>query len=326
MTAVESWRCANREWTPLAVEIEHAGALTAAALIGYRARPGLTQAMRLGSPEEAGGITARSADDVGRLARGVKSALDDLGRPWVLRLAHLPIRDAATHQFIAAFEHVALCGQCNGVRLRLAEDASLSHVTTQNLRNAVAKARNRIDRDRRRLMMTWLTTPEEIDAVLPDVVRIHKARNIQLRGTSRLDNPATYHEFIARVRAHAREDRVRLVTTRIDDVLAAFALCLIDGRTLHVYANLVAPEWLAYSAGTITNHAVVKWAWSSRRVDIVDWGLGVQRYKLSGPTELDPHATYEIFSSRAAQRAVMARRRIRSAVRPLIERASELMR
>lgn len=210
--------------------------------------------------------------------------------------------------------------------LRLAEGSPLSCVTTQNMRNAVAKARNRIDRDGRRFTLTWLTTAEEVDAVLPDVVRIHKARNIQLRGVSLLDDPATYSEFITRVRAHAREDRLRLATTRIDDVLAAFALCLIDGRTLRVYANLVAPEWLEYSAGTITNHAVVKWAWSSKQIDVVDWGLGVQRYKRSGPTELEPHGTYEIFSSRATERAVIASRRMRSAVRPLLERASELMR
>lgn len=116
MTAVESWRVANPQWAPLVVEIEQADMLTAAALIGYRARLGLTQALRLGSQDEVGAVCARSAPDVERLASGVKKALDGLGRPWVLRLAHLPVRETATQQFIAAFEHVALRGECNAVR------------------------------------------------------------------------------------------------------------------------------------------------------------------------------------------------------------------
>jgi CelD/BcsL family acetyltransferase involved in cellulose biosynthesis len=162
--------------------------------------------------------------------------------------------------------------------------------------------------------------------VLPDLVRIHKARNVQLRGRSLLDDPAVYAEFTGRVLAHAEEDKVRLLVTRIDDAMAAFALCLLDERTLRVYANLVAPEWLMYSAGTITNHAVVAWARCSDDIDVIDWGLGVQRYKLSGPIELVPHSRVEVYSSLAAEAAVRATRSMRSALRPFLARATETMR
>jgi len=103
---------------------------------------------------------------------------------------------------------------------------------------------------------------------------------------------------------------VRLLATRIDGQVAAFALYLLDARTLHIYSNMVAPEWLTYSAGTITKHAVVAWACVNDNVEVVDWGLAVQRCKLSGPIALEPLSRVEIYSS-CTETAVLTARSMR---------------
>ena len=324
-TAIEAWCQANPVWKTLYVEIGENDALVALALLGYRARFACIEALLLGPQDEPGWIAGRSTSSVQRLAAGVRAALESLERPWLLRLPNMPILRAPVHQFLAQFAHVRLGSKCHGVRLLLAPGAPLRSVTTRNTRAAVAKARNRIARDRRRLELDWLGTLQEVETVLPDLVRIHKSRNIQLRGTSRLEDPAVYSEFTRRVLAHAEEGNVRLLVTRIDDQVAAFALCVLDARTLYVYANLAAPEWLTYSAGTITNHAVVAWA-RANEVDAVDWGLGVQRYKLSGPIALEPHSRVEIYSSAGTETAVLAARSMRSALRPFLLGASHAMR
>jgi len=325
-TAIEAWRRANPQWKALYVEIGEGDTLVALALLGYRSRFGWIEALLLGPQDESGWISGRGANSAQRLAIGVRTALDRLERPWVLRLPNMPVLQAPVHQFLAAFARVRMCSKCHGVRLQLAPGAPLRSVTTKNTRAAVAKARNRIMRDRRQLALGWVSTFPDVAAVLPELVRIHKARNVQLRGRSQLEDPAVYTEFTTRVLTHAEEGKVRLLVTRIDGEVAAFALCLLDARTLHVYANLVAPEWLMYSAGTITNHAVVAWARASGDVHVVDWGLGVQRYKLSGPIQLEPHSRVEIYSSAGAETAVLAARSMRSALRPFLARANEGMR
>jgi hypothetical protein len=71
-----------------------------------------------------------------------------------------------------------------------------------------------------------------------------------------------------------------------------------DDGALWVYANLVSPEHTRYSAGTIVNADVVRYAWEHSDVRFVDWGAGVQRYKLSGPTELRASHNLYAWSSR----------------------------
>jgi CelD/BcsL family acetyltransferase involved in cellulose biosynthesis len=322
-TAIEVWEQAHPEWQPLVVEVSERDDLVATALLGYRMRTGWTEALLLGPQDEPGWIPALSSISAQRLARAIASALDRRGGPWLLRLANLPLRQTILQQFLAAFAHVRVSSTCQGVRLTLPPGAPLRAVTTHNTRSAVAKARNRILRDGRHLDFAWLSAAPDVQAVLADVLRIHRGRNLQVRGVSQLDDEATYAEFTGRVRAHANQGKVRLLVTRIDGEIGAFALCLLDQRTLHVYANLAAPQWLRYSVGAITNHAVVGWALANGEIDVLDWGLGVQRYKRSGPIALEPHISVEIYSSSGAETAVLAARATRSAVRALLARTTE---
>jgi len=49
-----------------------------------------------------------------------------------------------------------------------------------------------------------------------------------------------------------------------------------------VYSNMASPDWLDFSPGTIVNAELVMDASRDPGIRAVDWGPGVQRYKLSG--------------------------------------------
>jgi len=107
----------------------------------------------------------------------------------------------------------------------------------------------------------------------PWVLRLPPCRFFNLRCT----------EFTSRVLTHAQEGKVRLLATRIDGQVAAFALYLLDARTLHIYSNMVAPEWLTYSAGTITNHQSWRGA-ASMTMSMWSIGAGGAEHAICAPS------------------------------------------
>jgi CelD/BcsL family acetyltransferase involved in cellulose biosynthesis len=163
--------------------------------------------------------------------------------------------------------------------IRFADDRPPTRWLTRNTGSALAKARNRISREGHRLEVGWVETWGKIEDVLPELVMVHRARDMELRGATLLDDAQEacfYHHVIQRHAGHWR-----LLAVRIDESLAAYVLCLKDGSTLRVWDNRVAPGWRRYSAGLIGNAEVVLRAATDGFVDVVDWGCGEQRYKTS---------------------------------------------
>jgi len=88
-----------------------------------------------------------------------------------------------------------------------------------------------------------------------------------------------------------------LLALHLNCELAAFALCVLDNHTYWVLANYASPDWLRYSPGTIANAEVVRHAFESHCIRGVNWGAGIQRYKLSGKTGMAHHRTFYAWSS-----------------------------
>ena len=126
---------------------------------------------------------------------------------------------------------------------------------------------------------------------------IHRARDLELRGVTLLDEPEEVDFYQQVLVAHAEFWRVLVV--RIDDALAGYAICLMDGGTLRVWDNRVSPDWRRYSAGLIANAEVIVSAGNDRAIDTVDWGCGMQRYKMSMSNEVLEAETLRAWSSAA---------------------------
>jgi CelD/BcsL family acetyltransferase involved in cellulose biosynthesis len=192
--------------------------------------------------------------------------------------------------------------------LRFADERPAKSWLTRNTSGSLAKARNRVSREGHRLEVGWVESWERIEDLLPELVMIHRARDLELRGATLLDDPQEarfYHQVIQR---HAGD--WRLLTVRIDESLAAYALCLKDGFALRVWDNRVAPGWRRYSAGLIANAEVVLRAASDESVGFVDWGCGEQRYKTSLSRDVSDAQVFIAWSSPILRAALALRSRL----------------
>jgi CelD/BcsL family acetyltransferase involved in cellulose biosynthesis len=192
--------------------------------------------------------------------------------------------------------------------LRFADDRPPKRWLTRNTRGALAKARNRISREGHDLEVGWVEPWARINDVLPELVMVHRARDLDLRGVTLLDDPQEarfYHEVIQRYAGHWR-----LLTVRIDQSLAGYALCLKDGSSLRVWDNRVAPRWRRYSAGLIANAEIVLRAAADGSVAVVDWGCGEQRYKTSLSSEVIGAEVLIAWSSPLLRAALAGRKKL----------------
>jgi CelD/BcsL family acetyltransferase involved in cellulose biosynthesis len=313
--SIKVWLRHQPNYEPWAVLVRLGGDLVGAAVLARRASLGCWKIGKPGSAGEQSWLPARDSAAAQQLAMALRRALDDLGRPWFLSVPDLPGSDPVAAAVQRELSVTTLRAGADAPQLCFASGVGLSAYLSRNTRSAVAKAGNRISRAGLRMDVSWVTDPAAVDAVLPEIVQVHRLRNQQLRRTSTLDSPAAAGLFNDFIRTHARNHRVRLLTVRIGPPLASFAVCLLDQRTFWVYANLVSPDWLHYSAGTIANAEVVRAAYLDPAIDGVDWGAGLQRYKLSGAATLRPSQHLAAWSSPALKVGLAVTRSARRSAR-----------
>jgi hypothetical protein len=177
---------------------------------------------------------------------------------------------------------------------------------SSNLRGAEAKARNRIARAGHRLEERWIIEPAQIAKRVPEIRCVHRARDLQLRGSSLLDDEAEGAFWDALVRRHL--DQLDLLELRLDGDLAAYLLWIRNGRVRNVLDNRVSPRSTAFSCGLIVNNVALRVAAADPAVQILDWGAGVQRYKLQSANKVIPHEQLVAWSSGTVRHAGAVRR------------------
>jgi hypothetical protein len=257
------------------------------------------------------------------LAVALARSLRAIRNPWVLHLRCLELADPAV---AAITEELAVTRSDNGVspRINFSSGEPLTAYLSRNTRSALAKAHNRIKNAGLVIEMRWTREPEEIDAIVPEILRLCRKRSSQLGHDVdvRLDRierqhldgsvlaNADYRSYLARcasfvdvVHSYGEAGVARLLTLRLNGQLASYALCLESAGTMLVYSNMMSPDWARYSAGAISNAEVVRTAHSDGGIRCLDWGTGLQRYKLSGGATLHPHQNIHAWSSEMAREA-----------------------
>jgi CelD/BcsL family acetyltransferase involved in cellulose biosynthesis len=229
--------------------------------------------------------------------------------PWVLHLRCLELADPAV---AAITEELAVTRSDNGVspRINFSSGDPLTAYLSRNTRSALAKAHNRIKNAGLAIEMRWTREPEEMTAIVPEILRLYRKRSLQLGHDVPVLANADYRSYLADcasfvdvVHSYGEAGLARLLTLRLNGQLASYALCLESAGTMLVYSNRMSPDWARYSAGAITNAEVVRTAHSDRGIRCLDWGTGLQRYKLSGGATLHPHQNIHAWSSEMAREA-----------------------
>jgi CelD/BcsL family acetyltransferase involved in cellulose biosynthesis len=235
-------------------------------------------------------------------------ALHALRYPWILRLRQLPVGSPLAARLMAGLSTTAKQAGSRRYELHFVDDRPPARWLSRNTGRALAKARNRISREGHRLEVRWVEASNEIEDMFPELVRIHRARDLDLRCATLLDDAQEFRFFDQVFHRHAGQ--WRLLAVNIDDSLAAYALCLMDGATLRVWDNRVAPGWRRYSAGTIANAEVVLRAAADESIRAVDWGCGEQRYKTSLSNDVIDAEDLTAWSSPVLRAALACRSRL----------------
>jgi CelD/BcsL family acetyltransferase involved in cellulose biosynthesis len=312
---LQSWLDAFSCWDPWVLTLIEGGQATAVApLARRRTRLGL-DVVSIGNDALMCSPLAACSDAAATgLAAAILDALQELRTRWTLRVRQLPQVSPLTSALRARLPNVELLPGNPRPVLRFNDDRPPAQWLSRNTASAVAKARNRIKREGHRLELEWLVAWDAIKTTLPELVRVHRERDLELRGQTLLDDPRQAMFYDAIIARHV--DLWRLLAVRIDGSLAGYALCLQDGGELRVWDNRVSPAWARYSAGLIANAELVQLAAVDPSVTTLDWGCGEQRYKRSLSNELIDAQILTAWSSpmlraaRAAGRKLAAQRRL----------------
>jgi hypothetical protein len=296
------WLSHNPKLTPWSLFVRRDGVVVAALVLTREFRLGAYKFETVGETNLPGWLPARDPESARALAVALASSLDAVSIPWVLHLNYLESTDpvlVAIKDQLARTTSETVASPCLDFR----EGEPLTTYLSANTRSALAKARNRIKNAGLVAEMEWTSSTAEIDSLLPTIMELYQRRTAQLGQFPNLLTDAAYRRFFADMaHAFAAEGLLRLLMYRLDGELASYAMCLQSGDTMLVYSNRMAPEWARYSPGAITNAEVVRVAHADPGVHSVDWGAGLQRYKMSGDVTLHPHANTHAWSSESVQR------------------------
>jgi hypothetical protein len=308
---LESWLLYNPEAEPIGVLIWNDQALVAAGLFALYHKNLFCRITKIGVQGEPYWLAARDQFSGDLLGEGLIKAFQTIKKPWFLCLTDLPDTDPVVSAISHRLKQSEISTFAYSPQLWFDRQNGLNQYLSLNTRSAVAKAKNRIKRDGLALDMQWSSEVYEIEKSLDEIVLVHRERNRLKRGLAILDDPLEAAFFRETVLNYAKAKKIRLLTLRLDGSLAAFAMGILDRDMLWIYANLVSPNWLRYSAGTIINAEVVRSVYSDPSIKGVNWGAGLQRYKMSGDVKLIPAVKLMGWSSWPTRLAWLVREKIR---------------
>jgi hypothetical protein len=303
---MRAWLDAYPAWRPWVIALPEGGELRAAAALAERRYAGIAQIRCLGHTQlDEATIASRTDADAADLAAAVAVRLRTAHLPWTMHLRQLPADGVFTRELSARLTTVQITAAAGRPLVHFSDATDPRRVCSRNLRSAEAKARNRIARAGLALTTRWIGTPAGVAERLPEIRAVHHARDVQLRGASKLDHPREGAFYDALLRRHL--ERLELLELRLDGDLAAYVLWIRAGGARLVLDNRVAPRWSDFSAGLIANNVALRAAAADPGVQELDWGAGVQRYKLQSANAVIPHEELRAWSSPRTRWALAGR-------------------
>jgi len=297
---LQAWADTHPDWDPWLVTVEDGGLLVAAAPLARRRRGPLCEVVLLGhGPTDDARLPARTSAAAQALADAV---LDGLKGAWRLRLQQVPVDDPVVAALAARLRHVRL-DAAQGMPLVRIGERDLNGYLSKNTRKALAKISNRLKAAGLEPELRWTRDPDEVVALLPELERVHRERDLELGRRPDHDDPQSAAFYRTVIERHARAGEVDLLTLRLDGDLAAFVCGFRDGRALRSWDNRLSPRWAELSAGRIANTEALRHVVQGGEYDALDWMRGEEPYKLQSATEVVPTAVLTAWSALALRRA-----------------------
>ena len=307
---LQAWADCYTDWDPWVVTVHDGDQLVACAPLARRRSGPLTRVVGMGhGPTDDFRLPARDDDAAAQLADAIAAALTG---PWLLVLDQVRGNGAA-----------ALADRLARAELRPGEGMPVVRITerdesrylSKNTRKALAKIRNRLAAAGIEPEIRWETDPDAIRSLLPELSRVHQARDRALGRRSDHADPRAAAFFETVIGRHAEVGEVELLTVRMRGELAAYVCAFRDGSALRSWDNRLSPDWADYSAGRIANTEALLRVVRSPDLDELDWMQGEEPYKLQSATEVVPTHVLVAWSSPAVQRLHAGVEQLREAKR-----------
>jgi CelD/BcsL family acetyltransferase involved in cellulose biosynthesis len=278
---LQAWIDCYPAYRPVAVSVAASHAdCEAVGLLGVRRVRGVDRVVACGhGPSDA--VVLPATDDGSARLLAEALARDLRARSgWSLSLRHVMPEDLVLPQL---HERLRLSRLVTGDVLPMlradAGDMIRDHVSGKH-RRGVSRIRNRMERDALEPQVEHVCDSRAVAALLPEVERVYRLRDVSLGRRCALDVPSHRDFFRRVVLDHAALDSVVLTTLHLQDRLAAFVLCFVDGDVLRMWNTRFDPSWDRYSPGKLAMEASVEHALATGRTGY-DFMRGEERYKSS---------------------------------------------
>lgn len=318
---LQTWVRCYPQWAPWLVVLEREGELVGCAPFARRARGGrLQHVVGLGhGPTDELHLLAEDQVAADALADAVVVQLRHTGQPWLLHVEQLRTHDPVLNALAARLPRSLVRPAEGQPTVQFPEPGAGGRAPadylSRNTRKVLAKIRNKMIGAGLEPDLAWTSDPEQIRSTLPDLRRVHRARDVQLGRRSDHDDPSAACFYEAIILELAGRGEVELLTVRLAGELAGYVCAFSDGRTLRSWDNRLAPAWAEFSAGRLANTEALHHVASSSRWDELDWMQGEEGYKLQSATQTRPMVDLFAWSSPAVQAGHRAVERARTAKR-----------
>lgn len=297
---LETWIGCYSDRTPLAVLLSDRERLHGAALLALGRRGLVTEITGLGHyMSDFARFAARNDAAAGALAAATAQAVDRVRRPWDLRVEQLPEGDPVVAALAGHLHRARTVPGEGGPRLVFGAERALGSYLSGSARQNRRTALNRARTDGFPVSTQCIRDPSSIRLALPEMERVRRLRDVQLRGRSMLDHPQAGRFWRSIIPTLAASGEVEVVVVRFSDRLVAYVVGLLDRDSYRMWDTRFDPEFSRYSPGRLAEIASLESALSDDRFTQYDWMRGVEPYKLQTAREVVPSETLVALSSRA---------------------------
>jgi CelD/BcsL family acetyltransferase involved in cellulose biosynthesis len=316
---LQAWIDCYPAFCPVAVAVGEGDRWGAAGLLGVRRVRGLARVVACGhGPSDAAMMPATDEGRAELLAETLVGDLRDRSR-WSLSLRHVVPDDLVAPRLAERLRSGRLVTGDVSPMLRADAGPSIREYVTGKHRRGVSRIRNRMEREGLEPRVDHVSDRSVIEALLPEVERVHRDRDLALGRRSAIDVPA-HREFFRRVVLdHAAIDEVSLTTLHLQDRLAAYVLCFVDGDVHRMWNTRFDPAWDRFSPGKLAMEASVEHALAAG-CSGYDFMRGEERYKSGFANESVVVQDLFASSGRARSGATAAALAVRDRMRQAHER------
>lgn len=288
---VKAWVAAYAPMDPWAVTVRdgRTGRLDGAALFAVRAGEGCDEITPLGRRQlDRGTMPARTPAAAHALGTALAARVSSRPRPWTLRLGQLPAGDRVAAAVARRLPGARILPGLPIPKVEVGPGTSTADLLGKGLRKQLRKARNRVADDGITMAIDFASGSVEVDSLLDEVERTHRAREHHAMRVSDLESSPGLRFWRNVILDHARRGEVEIATLRLEGELAAYVVSLLDGGAYRVFDGRLAPAWSRYSPGRLLETATLERAVADRRYDELDWMNGCASEKLLTTNGADP--------------------------------------